>query len=184
MVRTNIPTVHVLLVFAAREGENSAATGIFPGLDIPFGITDEPGVTGGIDGFVDRLKRLEDIPDPRFAAMAASGRLAGAIKNLIDPGPGGFDPFKHVRGDLPELGLRVNPFANARLVGDHKNMVAAVRQALERPQRPGQEMKILDLGHVKPVTGKFIDDAIAIKENQFHFFVPAVMPLVISKYFI
>ena len=180
MVRTDIPTVHVLLVFPAREGKNGLAPGVLAGLDIALGITHKVRVAGDIDRLVDRLERLDNIPDPGLAAMTAGGRLAGAVENILDLRPGRLDAFKHVRGDQVELGLRENPFTDAGLVRDHKYMIPGIRQPLERFERPRQEMETADFGDVKPVAGEFIDDAVSVKENDFHSFFPSLMPLMIS----
>ncbi len=131
MVRTDIPTVHVLLVFTAREGENGLAPGILARLDIPFGITHKISMPGGIKGLIDAFKRLDDIPDPGLAAMASGGRLAGAIKDIVDPGPRRLHAFEHMRGDLVEFVFGKDPFADTRLIRDHKNMIPGVGQQLQ-----------------------------------------------------
>lgn len=128
MVRTNIPTVHILLVFAAREAKDGPASGIFAGLDIALGVTHEIRVAGRINGLVDRLERLDDVPDPGLAAVTTGGRLTRTIKNIINSGAGGFNALEHMGRDPRQLVPGENPFTDTRLIRDHKNMIPGIRQ--------------------------------------------------------
>jgi hypothetical protein len=47
-------------------------------------------------------------------------------------------------------------------------MIPRIRQQLKRLKRTRDKMKILHLGHIKAIARKFIDDTVAIQENDFH----------------
>ena len=94
--------------------------------------------------------------------MAAIGRFAGAIKDLVDLGTRGLHVFHHVGGDLLKLVFGIDAFAHTGLIGDHKNVVSPLRQQFERLQRPGKKMEILNPGHIKTIARKLIDDAVSI----------------------
>ncbi len=148
MVRTDIPTIHILLVFPTREGENSATAGVLAGFDITLGIPHKPGVAGGINRLVDGLECLDNIANPGLAAMTPGAGLAGTIKNIINSRAHRSHPFKHMGRNPVKFVLGKNPFTNPRLIGNHKKMIPRVRQPFQGLQRPRQKMKPADFGNV------------------------------------
>ncbi len=86
--------------------------------------------------------------------------------------PGFISALHHAPRDQVKLSPAVHPFANARLVGDHENVIPGVRQQLHRFQRAGNKMKVLHLCHIQAIARKFIDHAITVQKDYFHVCAP------------
>src|SRR3989338_2445626 len=162
VVGFDFPFAHVPAVFPAGERENSLASGIVPGLDVPFGVPDEERLLRVGNGLVQAFERLAQQAYAGLAAIAASVGTVGAVKTFGDLPAGLVHVFDHVPVNAFELAHGVNALTHAGLVGNDKDLAPALRQSADRFQSPGDKMKILHLGHVTAVTGKFIDDAVSI----------------------
>ncbi len=180
MVGPDIPALHVRPVFTPAQDKDRLASGILPGLDVDLGIPHKIRVARVRVTPPDGGKRLEDIADARLAAIAPVRRLAGAVMDPGDTRSGPGRAIVQALRDAPELVVGEYPFADTRLVRYHENMVPGVGQQFQRFHGTRDEMKILDVGDIKAVAGKFIDHAISINKNNFHFFTGSLMPLMIS----